>query len=198
MSSSSDLGDHAVTGMLQRVRVGDAGAAADLMPLIYKELHAIAAKHMRNERPGHTLQPTVLVHDAFLQLAGTDKIDWQNRAHFFALASRAMRRLLIDHARSARADKRPGAHKQVEFDIALQIPAHSIDLLALNEALERLAVFDPRQSQIVEMRFFAGLDFAEIAEVLQVSERTAKRDWSMARAWLLSELTRGTSAQYDS
>lgn len=197
MHTGSDLGDHVVTGMLQRVRLGDAQVADDLIPLIYKELHAIAARHMRRERQDHTLQATVLVHEAFLQLAGTDKIDWQNRAHFFALASRAMRRLLIDHARSAKAEKRPGGHQQVDLDDALHMPAASIDLLALNEALERLATFDPRQSSIVEMRFFAGLSFEEIAEVLQISERTAKRDWTMARAWLLAELTRGSQSTYD-
>ena len=197
MQTGGDLGDHVVTGMLQRVRMGDAQVADDLIPLIYKELHAIAARHMRRERQDHTLQATVLVHEAFLQLAGTDKIDWQNRAHFFALASRAMRRLLIDHARSAKADKRPGGHQQVDLDDALQMPSASIDLLALNEALERLGTFDPRQCQIVAMRFFAGLSFAEIAEVLAISERTAKRDWTMARAWLLAELTKGPPSTYD-
>jgi RNA polymerase sigma factor (TIGR02999 family) len=160
------------------------------MPLIYRELHVIAAKHMRQERPNHTLQSTVLVHEAFLQLAGADNVDWQSRAHFFALASRVMRRVLVDHARAANAEKRPGAHQQVELDSGLEAPERVVDLLALNEALERLATWDSRQSQIVEMRFFAGLNFEEIAEVVGISERTAKRDWTMARAWLHAELTK--------
>lgn len=180
-----------VTTLLLRVKVGDRSAESDLMPLIYDELRAIAHNHMRHERQDHTLQATVLVHEAFLQLAGDSQVDWQNRAHFFALASRAMRRILIDYARAARAEKRPGAHEKVELESALMFTQEQkIDVLALNEALERLATFDPRQSQVVEMRFFAGLSFEEIAEVLSVSERTAKRDWTMARAWLHAELTR--------
>jgi RNA polymerase sigma-70 factor (ECF subfamily) len=190
MPTSRDIPEHDVTLLLQRLRVGDSDAASDLMPLIYKELHVIAEKHMRHERPYHTLQSTVLVHEAFLQLAGTSKVDWQSRAHFFALASRAMRRVLVDHARAVNADKRPGAHQQVELDSALEAPEKVVDLLALNEALERLATWDQRQSQIVEMRFFAGLNFEEIAEVMGISERTAKRDWTMARAWLHTELTK--------
>jgi RNA polymerase sigma-70 factor (ECF subfamily) len=190
MQWNTDIPKHDVTGLLQRVRLGDTHAASNLMPLIYEELHAIAEKHMRRERHGHTLQATVLVHEAFLQLAGTDKIDWQNRAHFFALASRAMRRVLIDHARAAHAEKRPEAHQRVELDPDLQMSEAPVDLLALNEAMERLASWDPRQVQIVEMRFFAGLSFEEIAEVLGISERTAKRDWAMARVWLRAELTK--------
>jgi RNA polymerase sigma factor (TIGR02999 family) len=180
-----------VTKLLLRVKVGDAGAESELLPLIYDELRAIARNHMRHERQDHTLQATVLVHEAFLQLAGNSQIDWQNRAHFFALASRAMRRVLIDYARAAHAEKRPGAHKRVEIDSALMpVGAENTDVLALDEALERLATWDPRQSQIVEMRFFAGLSFEEIAEVLGISDRTVKRDWTMARAWLHRELTR--------
>ena len=195
MELSREAGKHDVTVLLQKVKVGDSHAASDLMPLIYRELHAIAENHMRRERQGHTLQATVLVHEAFLQLAGTDKIDWQNRAHFFALASRAMRRVLIDHARSAKADKRPGGHQQVELDSALTVAEKPVDLLALNEAMDRLAGWDLRQSQVVEMRFFAGLTFEEIAEVLGIAERTAKRDWTMARAWLHAELTKAPPGQ---
>lgn len=191
MQTSRDVPEHDVTSLLQRMRVGDSRAASDLMPLIYKELHVIAARHMRHERQNHTLQSTVLVHEAFLQLAGTNKVDWQSRAHFFALASRAMRRVLVDHARGVNADKRPGAHQQVDLDSGLGASENIVDLLALNEALDRLATWDERQSQIVEMRFFAGLDFEEIAEVMGISERTAKRDWTMARAWLHTELTKG-------
>jgi RNA polymerase sigma factor (TIGR02999 family) len=190
MSTSRNIPEHDVTVLLQRLRIGDANAASDLMPLIYKELHVIAARHMRHERPNHTLQSTILVHEAFLQLAGTSKVDWQSRAHFFALASRAMRRVLVDHARGVNAEKRPGAHQQVELDSGDGVPEKVVDLLALNEALERLESWDQRQSQIVEMRFFAGLNFDEIAEVMGISERTAKRDWTMARAWLHAELTK--------
>jgi RNA polymerase sigma-70 factor (ECF subfamily) len=180
-----------VTKLLLRVKVGDTGAESELLPLIYDELRAIARNHMRHERQDHTLQATVLVHEAFLQLAGNSQIDWQNRAHFFALASRAMRRVLIDYARAAHAEKRPGAHQRVELDSGLMpVGAENTDVLALDEALEKLATWDPRQSQIVEMRFFAGLSFEEIAEVLGISDRTVKRDWTMARAWLHRELTR--------
>lgn len=190
MEPGRDVPEHDVTVLLRRVRVGDSHAASDLMPLIYRELHAIAERHMRRERKDHTLQATVLVHEAFLQLAGTDRIDWQNRAHFFALASRAMRRVLIDYARAANAEKRPGAHQQIELDPAMQAAEAPVDMLALHEALERLESWDARQGQIVEMRFFAGLSFEEIAEVLGISERTAKRDWTMAKAWLHAELTK--------
>ena len=180
-----------VTTLLLRVKVGDRSAESDLMPLIYDELRAIARNHMRHERQNHTLQATVLVHEAFLQLAGDSNVEWQNRAHFFALASRAMRRILIDYARAAHAEKRPGAHEQVELESALIFTEErKVDVLALNEALERLATWDPRQSQVVEMKFFAGLSFEEIAEVLNISDRTAKRDWMMARAWLHAELTK--------
>lgn len=180
-----------VTTLLLRVKVGDRSAESDLMPLIYDELRAIARNHMRHERQNHTLQATVLVHEAFLQLAGDSHVEWQNRAHFFALASRAMRRILIDYARTANAEKRPGAHEQVELESALIFTEErKVDVLALNEALERLATWDPRQSQVVEMKFFAGLSFEEIAEVLNISDRTAKRDWMMARAWLHAELTK--------
>ena len=189
MQPDGDVPEHDVSLLLQRVRVGDEHAASDLMPLIYGELHAIAERHMRGERRDHSLQATVLVHEAFLQLAGTDRVDWQNRAHFFALASRAMRRILIDHARAAHAAKRPGAYNQVSLDPGLPMAENPVDLIALNEALERLETWDQRQSQVVEMRFFGGLSFEEIAEVLGISERTAKRDWTMARAWLHAELT---------
>lgn len=191
MQQDKDVPEHQVTALLQQVRVGDPNAASNLIPLIYKELHAIAERHMRREQPDNSLQATLLVDEAFVQLAGTDKIDWQNRAHFFALASRAMRRILVDHAREANAQKRPGAHDQVDLDSALQVPENTVDVLALNEALERLATWDQRQSQIVELRFFGGLDFDEIAEVMGISDRTAKRDWTMARAWLRSELSKG-------
>jgi RNA polymerase sigma-70 factor (ECF subfamily) len=181
-----------VTTLLQRVKDGDSCAKTDLIPLIYNELHAIARNYMQRERPNHTLQATVLVHEAFLQLVGNINIDWQNRAHFFALASHAMRRILIHYARRAHAEKRPGAHQQVELDSGIvTVGEQATDLLALDEALGRLAALNLRQSQIVEMRFFAGLSFEEIGAVMGISVRTAKRDWMMARAWLYTQLTGG-------
>jgi RNA polymerase sigma-70 factor, ECF subfamily len=180
-----------ITTLLQQVRVGNAAAESDLIPLIYNELRAIARHQMGRERPDHTLQATVLVHEAFLQLVGNSRIDWQNRAHFFALASRVMRRILVDHARAAHAQKRPAAREKVELESALAfVEGQYADFLALDEALDRLSEWDPRQSRVVEMRFFGGLSFEEIAEVLGISERTAKRDWRMARAWLYRELNK--------
>ncbi|MEG9432144.1 sigma-70 family RNA polymerase sigma factor [Terriglobus sp. ADX1] len=185
-----------VTQLLRRAQAGDSEAASALMPLVYRELHALAERKMRFERPNHTLQPTVLVNEAYLQLLNLDNLDCQNKAHFFALASNIMRRVLVDHARSAKAAKRPGAHQQVTLSSQALVSAPPIDILALNSALEALATFDKRQAQVVEMRFFAGLSFEEIAEALDISVRTAKRDWSMARAWLHAELVPRRSAPY--
>jgi RNA polymerase sigma-70 factor (ECF subfamily) len=180
-----------ITALLQQIKQGDVAAESELMPLIYQQLRAIARKQMAHERPDHSLQATILVHDAFLQLVGNSQIDWSNRAHFFALASRAMRRMLIDHARAAHAQKRPGARQKVELESALVfVEGQAPDLLALDEALARLAEWDPRQSRVVEMHFFGGLGFDEIAEVLSISDRTAKRDWAMARAWLYRQLSK--------
>jgi RNA polymerase sigma-70 factor, ECF subfamily len=184
-----------ITALLQQIKQGDAAAESELMPLIYNQLRAIARNQMGRERPDHSLQATILVHDAFLQLVGNSQIDWNDRAHFFALASRAMRRMLIDHARAAHAQKRPGARQKVELESALVfVEGQATDLLALDEALARLAEWDPRQSRVVEMHFFGGLGFDEIAEVLSISDRTAKRDWAMARAWLYRQLSKQQDA----
>ena len=180
-----------VTALLQQIRHGDRAAESDLIPLIYNQLQAIARRQMAHERPDHSLQATILVHEAFLRLVGDSQIDWSNRAHFFALASRVMRRMLVDHARAANAQKRPGARQKVELDSALVfVEAEAADVVALDQALDRLAAWDARQCRVVEMHFFGGLGFEEIAEVLSVSTRTAKRDWSMARAWLYRELSK--------
>ena len=180
-----------VTALLQQIRQGDRAAESDLIPLIYNQLQAIARRQMAHERPDHSLQATILVHEAFLRLVGNSQIDWSNRAHFFALASRVMRRMLVDHARAANAQKRPGARQKVELDSALVfVEAQAADVMALDQALERLAAWDARQCRVVEMHFFGGLGFEEIGEVLSVSPRTAKRDWSMARAWLYRELSK--------
>ena len=186
--ATSNSNQHVVTQLLKLARVGDAQAASDLIPILYRELHGLADRAMRKERQNHTLQPTVLVHEAYLQLLKSDKIDWQGRAHFMALAANTMRRVLVDHARSAKAAKRPGGHQQVELNSRVQISEQSLDILDLNEALERLDRFDRRLASIVDMRFFAGLSFEEIAAELGISPRTAKRDWALAKAWLHTAL----------
>ncbi len=192
MDGTKDDRDPAgITALLQQIRHGDAAAESELIPLIYNQLRAIARNQMGRERPDHSLQATILVHEAFMKLVGNSQIDWCNRAHFFALASRVMRRILVDHARAARAQKRPGAMQKVELESALVfVEGQAADFLALDEALDRLAAWDPRQCRVVEMHFFGGLGFGEIAEVLSISDRTAKRDWTMARAWLYRELSK--------
>jgi RNA polymerase sigma factor (TIGR02999 family) len=189
--TESDRDPAGVTALLQQIRHGDRAAESDLIPLIYNQLQAIARRQMANERPDHSLQATILVHEAFLRLVGNSQIDFGNRAHFFALASRVMRRMLVDHARAANAQKRPGPRQKVELDSALVfVEAQAADVVALDQALERLAAWDARQCRVVEMHFFGGLGFEEIGEVMGISARTAKRDWSMARAWLYRELSK--------
>jgi RNA polymerase sigma-70 factor, ECF subfamily len=191
MNEENDVRDpRGVTVLLQQIKDGDTAAESELMPLIYEQLRAIAKNQMARERPDHSLQATILVHDAFLQLVGNAQIDFCNRSHFFALASRAMRRILIDHARAAQAQKRPGVKKVALESALVFVEGQATDLLALDEAMQRLAAWDPRQSRVVEMHFFGGLDFDEIAEVLGISDRTAKRDWAMARAWLYRQLSK--------
>ncbi|MFN2974832.1 ECF-type sigma factor [Terriglobus aquaticus] len=175
------------------MHAGDQHAASELVPLLYRELHRLAEAAMRRERPGHTLQPTVLVHEAYLQLLQTERIDWQSTAHFLALAANTMRRVLVDHARAAKAQKRPGGHEQVELNSRVQVFEQQIDVLSLNEAMDKLAAFDPRLAQAVEMRFFGGLSFEEIAQAQGISLRTAKRDWVLAKSWLYTELARGSA-----
>jgi RNA polymerase sigma-70 factor (ECF subfamily) len=183
-------GGHAITALLQQLSEGNREVEADLIPQIYPALRQLAARYMRHERQNHTLQPTALVHEAYERLVQQPQIPWQSRAHFYATASQLMRHILVDHARTRQAAKRGGIQHQVTLDEAL-LPSvgQSTDILALHEALERLAKFDARQSRIVEMHFFGGLTFEEMASVLGVSDRTVKRDWSMARAWLKGELT---------
>lgn len=183
-------GENSITALLQQLSEGHREVEADLIPQIYPALRQLAARYMRNERGNHTLQPTALVHEAYARLVQQPKIPWQSRAHFFATASQLMRHILVDHARSRLAAKRGGIFQQVTLDEAI-VPAagQTADILALHEALERLTTFDARQARIVEMHFFGGLTFEEMALVLDVSERTVKRNWSMARAWLKGELT---------
>jgi RNA polymerase sigma factor (TIGR02999 family) len=177
-----------ITALLDRVRQGSAEARNELVPRVYQELHKIAKRQMRREAQAHTLQPTALVNEAYIKLID-QSTGWQNRTHFFAVAAQVMRRLLVDHARSRRAAKRGGGIVHVDIDQhAPGVDAEMDRVLAIDEALTRLAGFDARQSQIVELRFFGGLKDEEIAEVLGVAVRTVRRDWQMAKAWLYGEL----------
>jgi RNA polymerase sigma factor (TIGR02999 family) len=173
-----------VTRLLIAMQHGRPEAAPELLNLVYDELRRLAASYMRRERPDHTLQATALVHEAYLKLAGQDAT-WQNRAHFFAVAAQAMRRILVDHARAKKAEKRAGGHVKVSLDEALLVSIPNPGkLLSLDDALTELAEFDVRLAQVVELRFFAGLSVQETAEVLGCAARTVNRDWRAAQAWL--------------
>lgn len=183
----------AVTAALVAWGRGDAGAGDRLLDLVYPELHRIAERQMRRERPGHTLQPTAVVHEAYLKLVDQSRVDWRNRAHFLGVAAQAMRRLLVDHARGRARDKRGGGATLVEIDsaageAAAAVPARSVDLLAFDQALERLAALDATQAKLVELRFFGGLTVDEAAEALAISTATAGREFRSARAFLALEL----------
>jgi RNA polymerase sigma-70 factor, ECF subfamily len=183
---------HEVTQLLVAWSDGDQAALEQLTPLVYRELNRLAEGYMRRERPGHLLQTTALVNEAYLRLIDWKNVCWQNRAHFFGVAAQLMRRILVDFARARHQDKRGGALRQVSFDEAEAAPVEqSAEFIALDEALERLAAIDPRRSRIVELRFFGGLSEEETAEVLKVSPRTVRREWSLARAWLRRELRQG-------
>lgn len=184
-----------VTAILGELRQGGAGAADRLYSLIYDELRALAASLMARQRPGHTLQPTALVHEAYLRLAGAENIGWESKAHFMAVAARAMRQILINHARDKGADKRGGGAQRVTLDDAIRPasgPSRGIDPIALELALVKLARLSERQERIVELRFFGGLTIAEAAHVLGVGTTTVEDDWRLAKAWLAHEL-RGES-----
>ena len=181
--------DDAVTDLLKAWGQGDASALERLVPLVYRELHQLARRHMRGERTNHTLRTTALVNEAYVRLTDASRVHWQDRAHFFAISARIMRRILVDHARSRQFVKRGGGAKQVTLDDALVVSIErSADLVALDDALLALAALDERKSQVVEMRFFGGLSVEETAEALHVSEATVMRDWQFARVWLLQEL----------
>jgi RNA polymerase sigma factor (TIGR02999 family) len=183
-----------LTGLLVEWRNGDRTALDRLMPLVYDELRRIASRCMKRERVGHTLQTTALINEAYLRMAGQPATDWQDRAHFFAVAATVMRHLLVDRARSRRYEKRGGSLQRVTLDEeAIVSSQRHADLLALDEALGKLAQFDERKVKIVEMRYFGGLSAAETAEVLGISEITVKREWLKAKAWLYRELSEGTS-----
>ena len=177
------------TALLLAWNEGDPDALDALLPLVYEELRRLAARYMKSERTGHALQATALVHEAYLRLIEVQHVKWQNRAHFFAMAARLMRRILVDAARSRGYQKRGGGAAVVSLDEALLVPIEpGTDLVALDEALTALAAVDTRKSQVVEMRFFGGLSIDETAEALHVSRDTVKRDWRMAKLWLLREL----------
>lgn len=178
------------TEILSGVTAGDAVATERLFQILYGDLHELAVRFLRKERSGHTLQPTALVHEAFLKLIDQSRVDWKGKTHFFAVGAQAMRRVLVDHARGRHRVKRGGDRQRIvlEEHVALS-PQRDEDLLALDEALEKLAEIDSRQAMIVEMRFFGGMSVAEVAEVLGVSKRTVEGEWTMVRAWLRRELS---------
>lgn len=191
---SEGMGDRSreVSNLLRAWGRGDLQARDELVPLVYRELRRRAAAYLRRERADHTLQPTALVHEAYLRLLGQQRVVWQNRAHFFGIAAQMMRRILVDHAREHQAAKRPGAGLKVALDdrIGAQQP-RDCELLSLDQALDELSRFDPRQGQIVELRYFGGLSEQDVAAVLSLSRATVTREWQTARAWLYRRMTTG-------
>ena len=180
-----------ITALLDAWSHGDAEARDQLMPLVYEELRRRARALLRRENPGHTLQPTALVHEAYLRLAGERRMVWQNRTQFYAVAGQMMRRILVDHARAHKAAKRSGEWSRMSLaDAEVTSPSIPVDVLDLHSALEELNEFDARKSQIAELRYFAGLSLAETGHVLNISVATVEREWQAARAWLLSRMTR--------
>lgn len=187
MPDSSD-----VTILLNRINEGDGKAPEELLPLVYGELRKLAHSYLQRERPNHTLQATALVHEAYIRLVDWEKVSWQNRAHFFAVAAQLMRKILVDHAREKRAQKRDFGQK-LSLDEAISLPNQKnreIDLIGLDEALEKLAKLDHTQSRIVELRFFGGLTIEETAHALKISPATVKREWTVAKTWLFREIGR--------
>ena len=190
-SGAAAAGD--ISGLLRAWSDGDQSALGRLTPIVYDELHRLARRYMRHERPGHSLQTSALVNEAYLRLVDYERMEWQNRAHFFAVSAQLMRRILVDHARRHNL-KRGGGVEHVALEEAAVVGGdQGTDLVALDDAMNALARIDPRKVQVVEMRFFGGLSVEETAEVLKVSTVTVKRDWRAARAWLYRELTGGTT-----
>lgn len=188
-----DTDNGQVTRLLKAMHDGDSHAAESLLPLLYDELHRLARAYMRRERPDHTLQPTALINEAYLRLVG-EQADWNNRAHFIGIAAQVMRRVLVDHARAHRADRRAGKLQRVEMHDDLPISAKQLEEVEdLDEALTRLAAVNERQAHVVELRYFGGLSFDEIAGLLALAPRSVKRDWSLARMWLFKELRPGAT-----
>jgi RNA polymerase sigma factor (TIGR02999 family) len=178
-----------VTQILKDWSGGDSAAPEKLMPLVYEELRRLARNYLARERADHTLQATALVHEAYLRLVDENSVSWENRAHFYGIAARLMRRILVDHARAHNAAKRGGLEQKLSLDEARELPTeNAVELIALDGALENLAQTYPRKSEVVELKFFGGLDTKEISEVLRVSEKTVLRDWNFAKLWLCREL----------
>jgi RNA polymerase sigma factor (TIGR02999 family) len=185
-----------ITGLLKAWGAGDQAALEKLVPLVDPELRRLARRYMGGERTGHTLQPTALINEVYLRLIAWATVSWQDRAHFFGLSARLMRRTLVDHARRHGTGKRGGGALTIAFDETSIVPQErTADLVAIDDALNALAMRDSRKSQIVELRFFGGLTVDETAEVLKISPRTVKREWSLARAWLYCELTQGEAPE---
>jgi RNA polymerase sigma factor (TIGR02999 family) len=181
-----------VTTLLLAWSQGDSSALDQLTPVVYKELHRLARHYIDQERPGHTLQTTALVHEAYLRLVDVNRMQWSNRAHFFAVSAQLMRRILVEFARRRHREKRGGAATRLSLDEAINVSVErGPDLLALDDALRTMAVMDPRMSQVVELRFFGGLTVEETGEVLEISPETVMRDWKSAKVWLLRELSAG-------
>ena len=181
-----------ITDLLVSYGRGDKESLDKLMPVVYDELRRQAARYLRREQPGHTLQTTALIHEAYVRLVDQRNVQWQNRAHFFGIAAQMMRRILVDHARTKKRAKRGGSDIKVSLDDAtVAVKGQDLDVVAVDEALTRLAKIDEQQSRVVELRFFSGLTVEETAEVMGISPATVKRDWSMAKAWLHRELSGG-------
>lgn len=192
MDSDSESID--VSAVLAEIVAGKDDATERLMPLVYDEMRRIAQRLLRHENPGHTLQPTALVNEAFLRLAGKNSIDWQGKTHFFAIGAKVMRRILVDHARGKKTQKRGGEQCRIPLSDELCVSSRNDeDVLAVEEALQKLEDLDQRQAQVVELRFFGGLTVEEVAEALGVSKRTVESDWTMVRAWLRRELSGETT-----
>jgi len=195
MAGADEHNTAALTRLLDAARVGDEAAERRLFPLVYDELRRLAARSLRQERPDHTLQPTALVHEVWLNLAGSSEVDWASRGHFFGVAAKAMRHILVNHAKRRKRLKRGGDARRVQLhpDLAGD-DGPDVDLVALDEVLERLAELDRQKARVVELRYFAGLSVEETARALDVSPRTVRREWTFAKSWLRGELTLGGSA----
>lgn len=190
-----DAGSGSATQLLLAWTAGDRQALDQMLPLVYDELHQLAAQYLGRERPDHTLQPTALVNEAYLRLINQRNVDWRNRAQFLGVAAHMMRRILVNHARDRGAAKRPGSRERVSLSLVeISSGAPEVDMVVLQDALERLARLDDRKAKVVELRFFGGLTMDEIAEVLAVSRATVEREWSFARAWLYDAIEGGARA----
>ena len=188
---SQSVGERSVTELLHDWRDGDRAALDSLMPLVYRQLHLMAEQHLRKEREGHTLEPAALVHEAYVRLIDQQRVNWNDRMHFFAVSAQLMRRILVDHSRRRQAEKRGAGAATISIEPGMDfVDTRSVSIVEIDDALTSLAAIDPKQSELVELRFFGGLSIEETAEVLSISPTSVKREWRLARAWLLRELER--------